>query len=105
MSPDRSPLRDHILAPHLALIAVQAMFGTWFIVGKVVLRSISSTGLSAFRVGGAALVLLLLQRKLGQLRTMPRKDLAWLILCSMLGVGFNQLLFPKGLSLTTAINA
>ncbi len=81
------------------------MFGTWFIVGKVVLRSISSTGLSAFRVGGAALVLLLLQRKLGQLRTMPRKDLAWLILCSMLGVGFNQLLFAKGLSLTTAINA
>jgi len=105
MSPDRSPLRDHILAPHLALIAVQAMFGTWFIVGKVVLRTISSTGLSAFRVGGAALVLLLLQRKLGQLRTMPRKDLAWLILCSMLGVGFNQLLFAKGLSLTTAINA
>lgn len=81
------------------------MFGTWFIVGKVVLRTISSTGLSAFRVGGAALVLLLLQRKLGQLRTMPRKDLAWLILCSMLGVGFNQLLFAKGLSLTTAINA
>jgi drug/metabolite transporter (DMT)-like permease len=105
MTSERPPLKDHALAPHLALLAVQAMFGTWFIVGKVVLRTISSTGLSAFRVGGAALLLTLMQRRLGQLRSMPRKDLGWLVMCSMLGVAFNQLLFAKGLSLTTAIDA
>ena len=105
MSSERSSIRDHAVAPHLALIAVQAMFGTWFIVGKVVLRTISSTSLVAFRVGGAALALAVLQRRLSPLRSMTRKDLGWLILCSMLGVGLNQLLFVKGLSLTTAIDA
>lgn len=105
MNSERSPLKDHAVAPHLALIAVQAMFGTWFIVGKVVLRTISSNSLTAFRVGGAALVLTVLQRNLSPLRSMPRKDLGWLILCSILGVGMNQMLFVKGLSLTTAIDA
>jgi drug/metabolite transporter (DMT)-like permease len=105
MNSDRSTLKDHAVLPHLALIAVQAMFGTWFIVGKVVLRTISSTGLSGLRVGGAALTLLLLQRKLGKLRSMPGRDIGWLILCSILGVALNQLLFVKGLSLTTAIDA
>jgi drug/metabolite transporter (DMT)-like permease len=102
---DRAQLKDFGVAPHLALIAVQAMFATWFIVGKVVLHSISSTGLVAFRVGGAALVFTLLQRRLGQLRLIPGRDLGWLILCSTLGVTLNQLLFAKGLSLTTAIDA
>jgi drug/metabolite transporter (DMT)-like permease len=105
MTSERSSLKDHGVGPHLALIAVQAMFGTNFIVSKVVLSTISSTSLVAFRVGGAALALTLLQRKRGQLRLLPRKDLAWLILCSLLGVGLNQLLFVKGLSLTTAIDA
>jgi drug/metabolite transporter (DMT)-like permease len=105
MNLERSTLKHHAVAPHLALIAVQAMFGTWFIVGKVVLRSVSSTGLVAFRIGGAALALMVLRRRLGELRSMRRRDLGWLILCSMLGVGLNQLLFVKGLSLTTAIDA
>lgn len=105
MTPERASLKDHAVAPHLALIAVQAMFGTWFIVGKIVLRTISSTGLSGLRVGGAALTLTLLQRRLGKLRSLPRRDLGWLVLCSVLGVAGNQLLFVKGLSLTTAINA
>jgi len=93
------------VAPHLALIMVQLMFGTWFIVGKVVLLSISSTVLVAFRVGGAAVALALLQLSRGQMRWPQRKDFGLLILCSLLGVGLNQLLFVKGLSLTTAIDA
>lgn len=81
------------------------MFGTWPIVGKVALRSIFTGSLVALRVVGAAVAFMLLQGKLGQLRLLPRRDLAWLVLCSMLGVAFNQLLFVKGLSLTTVINA
>src|SRR3982751_3769891 len=92
------------LAPHLALIAVQIMFGTWPVVGKVALRQFSTTGLVAFRVGGASIALALLQRQLVQLRKLPKKDLMWLVMASLLGVVWNQLLYVKGLSLTTAIN-
>ena len=97
-------LKEHRFAPHLALIAVQLMFGTWPIVGKIALRAISTTELVAFRVGGAAVAFSLLQRELGQLRRMPGRDLLRLVLCSSLGVIFNQLLYVKGLSLTTVIN-
>src|SRR5678815_5793797 len=98
-------IRDRGIAPHLALIAVQLIFGTWPIVGKVALRAMSSSGLVAFRVAGAAIVFLLLQGKLGELRKLPARDLALLTISSMLGIAINQLLFVKGLSLTTAINS
>lgn len=81
------------------------MFGSWPIVGKIALRALPSTGLVALRVGGTAIVFLILQRLLGQLRLPAKRDLAWLALYSLLGVVLNQLLFVKGLSLTTAINA
>lgn len=92
-------------APHLALIAVQVMFGTWPLVGKVALRSISSSGLVGLRVVGAAIVFVALRGKLRELPKLPGRDLAMLALCSMLGVVVNQLLFVRGLSLTTVINA
>jgi drug/metabolite transporter (DMT)-like permease len=84
---------------------VQVMFGTWPIFGKVALRSMSSTSLVGFRIFGAAFVLTILQRRLGQLFKLPKRVLGWLLLSSLLGVVANQLLFVKGLSLTTAINA
>jgi drug/metabolite transporter (DMT)-like permease len=98
-------LKDHAIAPHLALVLVQIMFGTWPIFGKVVLRSMSSTSLVCFRIFGAALVFTLLQRKLGELRQLPSRVLGWLVFSSLLGVSINQFVFVKGLSLTTAINA
>ena len=98
-------ISDRGIAPHLALITVQIMFGTWPLLGKVALRAISSSGLVALRVVGAAIIFVLLQGKLGQMRKLPAKDFALLILCSMLGIAVNQLLFVKGLSLTTAINS
>ncbi len=99
------PLKDRSITPHVALIAVQLMFGTWPIFGNVALRAISSTTLVTLRIVGAAAVFVLLQPKVGELRTIPRKDLLRLMLCSLLGVVVNQLIFVKGLSLTTVINA
>jgi drug/metabolite transporter (DMT)-like permease len=93
------------LGPHLALIAVQILFGTWPIFGKVVLRTMSPSSLVALRLTGAALAFLLIQRKLTPLFKMPVKDVLLLALCSMLGVVGNQFLYVKGLSLTTAINS
>lgn len=92
-------------APHLTLVAAQLMFGSWPIVGKIALRALPSTGLVALRVSGAALIFIILRRTLGQMRIPAKRDLAWIALYSLLGVTFNQLLFVKGLSLTTAINA
>lgn len=92
------------IAPHLALVAVQILFGTWPIFGKVVLRSMSPSSLVSCRLTGAALAFALLQRKLRPLFRMPAKDFWLLALCSMLGVVGNQFLYVKGLSLTTVIN-
>ena len=100
-----SPIKDHAIAPHVVLVVVQIMFGTWPLFGKIVLRSMSSTSLVCFRIFGAAIVFTLLQRRLGELRQLPRRVLAWLILSSLLGVALNQFIFVKALSLTTAINA
>ena len=92
------------IAPHLALVAVQILFGSWPIFGKVVLRSMSPSSLVSCRLTGAALAFVLLQRKLTPLFRMPTKDFWLLALCSMLGVVGNQFLYVKGLSLTTVIN-
>jgi len=96
---------SHKLRPHLALIAVQLLFGIWPIFGKIVLRSVSPTTLVAFRLVGAAIAFALLQRQLQPLLRMPRKDFLLLVLCSLTGVVGNQLLYVKALSLTTVINA
>lgn len=93
------------IGPPLALIAVQILFGTWPIFGKYVLRSMSPVSLVACRLTGAAILLALLQRKLTPLLKMRGKDKLLLVLCSLMGVVGNQLLFVKGLSLTTVINA
>ncbi len=95
----------HAIAPHLALVAVQILFGTWPIFGKIVLRSMSPASLVSLRLTGAALMFALLQRRLTPLLQMPVKDIALLILCSMTGIVGNQFLYVTGLSLTTAINA
>lgn len=107
LNQDSSELRnrDHAAAPHLALIAVQLIFGTWPIIGKIALRSLTTPQLVALRVGGAAIVFLILRRALGSLRITRKSDFARLALYSLLGVILNQLLFVKALTLTTVINA
>jgi drug/metabolite transporter (DMT)-like permease len=91
--------------PHVALFAVQVIFGTWPILGKIVLRAVPSTGLVAVRIGGAALAFLLLLRTRGRLVAPRRADVSRLVLYSLLGVVVNQFLYLKGLSLSTAVNA
>jgi len=81
---------------------VQIMFATWPIVGKVVLRSVPTTGLVAVRIAGAALLFIVLERGSG---TIKRKDWPMLVIVSLLGVVLNQLLYVKGLTFTSAINA
>ena len=89
----------------MALLAVQLIFGTWPVAGKIALRALPSTGLVMFRVVGAAAAFLLLRRLTGRLEVPARPDLWRLGLYSLLGVVLNQFLFVKGLALSTAVNA
>lgn len=93
------------LRPHLALVAVQIFFGTWPIVGKIVLRALPATSLAAARVFGGAVAFLLLSRSLKRIAVVRRSDYLKFALYGLLGVALNQLLFIKGLSLSTVINA
>lgn len=103
MSKGAGALRSGGAAPHFALVAVQLLFGTWPIVGKIALRTLPSTGLVAFRVGGATIAFLILQRAVGRPQKIKKSDYARLALYSLLGVVLNQLLFVKGLSLTSSV--
>jgi drug/metabolite transporter (DMT)-like permease len=103
--PAQTSYPDRGLAPHLALIAVQILFGTWPILGKVVLKYMSTTSLIACRLIGATIVFVAIQRNLRAVLRMPRRDLTLLVLSSLTGVLGNQLLYVKGLSLSTVINA
>jgi drug/metabolite transporter (DMT)-like permease len=91
--------------PHLALIVVQILFASSAVIGKLALRSVPPIALVGFRVAGASLLLVILARMRGHLRPIARKDWPLLLLSSALGLVFNQWLFVKGLSLTTAINS
>jgi drug/metabolite transporter (DMT)-like permease len=101
----RNSRSNSAAAPHLALIAVQILFATWPIVGKIALRTVPAIALVGFRVAGAALTFLLLAKISGRLQTIKRADWSLLIVSSILGLILNQWLFVKGLSLTTAINS
>jgi len=90
--------------PHVALVAVQLIFGTWPIVGKIVLRALPSTGLVAIRVAGASAAFFLLLRLCGRLTVPGRGDLARLALYSLLGIVLNQFFYVKGIALSTAVN-
>lgn len=103
--PAQTSHADHSLAPHLALIVVQILFGTWPILGKIVLRYMSTTSLITVRLVGATIVFVAIQRNFRVLLRMPRRDLSLLVLSSLVGVVGNQFLYVKGLSLSTVINA
>src|ERR1051326_8707297 len=82
--------------PHVALVAVQIIFGTWPVVGKIALRALPSTGLVAIRVAGASVAFFILLRLRGSLVAPRRADLARLALYSLLGIVLNQFLYVKG---------
>jgi drug/metabolite transporter (DMT)-like permease len=81
------------------------MFGTFPVVGKIALQSFPSFGIVAFRVGGAALSFLILQKFTGSLRLERRRDYFSMFVYALLGIILNQLLSVTGLSLTTATHS
>jgi drug/metabolite transporter (DMT)-like permease len=101
---ENSKTSEDTLAPHVALIAVQMFFGSAAVLGKVALQTFPPFAIVGFRVGGAALAFYILQKFRGSLKLDKTKDYLYFALFSLFGVILNQLLFFKGLSLTTATN-
>lgn len=93
-----------VYAPHVALLVVQIFFGSAPILGKIALAAFPPPAIVGFRVAGAALSFGLLQKFSGDFRLDKRVHYLYFALFACFGVIFNQLLFFKGLSLTTATN-
>ncbi len=91
-------------APHVALFAVQMFFGSAAILGKLALAAFPPFAIVGFRVAGAALSFGILQKFSGGFKLDRRVHYLYFALFACFGVIFNQLLFFKGLSLTTATN-
>ncbi len=90
---------------HLALAAVQIMFASLSVAGKLVLVEMPPRGLVAIRVTLATAIFFTVRAFSGQLESVAPKDLARLALYSFFGIVANQLLFVEGLQRSTAINA
>ncbi len=92
------------LAPHIALLAVQLMFGSAPILGKFALVAFPSFAIVGFRVGLGALAFFVLQKLNGGLALDKRIHYLYFALFALFGIVLNQLFFFHGLSLTTATN-
>jgi len=95
---------EHAYAPHISLILVQLLFGSFPVVGKFALQTFPALGIVAFRISGAAIILYFLQRFQGKLALERKSDYARLAFYSLLGIVLNQILYVTGLSLTKATN-
>jgi len=89
---------------HAALAGAQVGFALFPILGKLVLAEIPPLLFSAFRAASAAALLEAIRRAQKTPERVRGPDVPRLILYGLLGVSFNQILFIKGLALTTAIN-
>jgi drug/metabolite transporter (DMT)-like permease len=93
------------LQAHLALLIVNIIYGANYSIAKDIMPLyVQPFALVSFRVGGS-LVLFWLCDLLFIRERIDKKDLPRFALLAVVGVATNQLLFLKGLSLTTPINA
>ena len=97
-------MKNNLLKAHLALLGANLIYGANYIIAKGVMPD--KIGPSAFiflRVVGAGILFWILKSFLKE--KIAKKDFPRLILCGLLGVAANQLLFFHGLNLTSPIDA
>ena len=103
---DQKPtlLKNNTLKAHFALLGANIIYGANYLIAKGVMPN--KIGPSAFifvRVLGAILLFWLLKTTIKE--QIEKKDYPRLLLCGLLGVATNQLLFFHGLNLTSPIDA
>jgi drug/metabolite transporter (DMT)-like permease len=94
-----------VVKAHLALLMVNLIYGANFsIVKEVVPSSIHSFALVALRAGSAVILFWIASIFLPK-EKIEKRDFMKLVLLGVFGVALNQLLFIRGLELSTPINA
>jgi drug/metabolite transporter (DMT)-like permease len=89
----------------LAAIGATTIYGLNHTIAKVVMtEEVEQYGFIMLRVIGAELLFWLIS-VFGPKEHIEKKDYGRLVLCAILGMGFNMLAFFKGLSLSTPINS
>jgi drug/metabolite transporter (DMT)-like permease len=99
-----SPAPPRALGPVFALLVVQLLFGAMPVAGKVAIGSFGPPSVAFFRMATGAALFQVLRVGLRQ-APIPWSDQPKLLLCGILGISANQLLFLHGLSLTSATHA
>jgi len=97
-------LQNNTLKAHLALLGANVIYGINYLVAKGIMPN--KIGPSAFvflRIIGAGILFWIIKYFIKE--KIEKKDFLLLILCGLLGVATNQLLFFHGLSLTSPIDA
>ncbi len=97
-------MKNNILKAHLALLGANVIYGANYLIAKGVMPN--KIGPSAFvflRVLGAGLLFWFIKSFIKE--KVDKKDFPKLVLCGLLGVATNQLLFFHGLNLTSPIDA
>lgn len=98
---------SRLLMAHIALLIVGIIYGLNYSIAKLVLDNgyIQPSGFIFFRVLFGILFFTFLLRQRAFSFPFLKKEYPRLILCGLFGVATNQLLFFKGLQITTPINA
>lgn len=93
------------LKAHLALLATNIIYGANFSIAKILMPShIQPAGFILLRIGGALLLYWLVASMIVREKA-SLKDIGFFAVLGLFGVAINQLLFFKGLNLTSPINA
>ena len=91
---------------HPALLSVNLIYGASYSIAKVALNGyVPPFAFALLRVVFGTTLLWLLASIVVKEKVTDRKDLLLMAKCGLFGVALNQLLFLKGLSLTTAVNS
>lgn len=97
-------MKNNIVKAHLALLGANLIYGANYIIAKGIMPD--KIGPSAFiflRIVGAGLLFWVIKSFIKE--KIDKKHFPRLILCGLLGVAANQLLFFHGLNLTSPIDA
>ncbi len=98
-------MRSNLFKAHLALFAVNALYGANHVVAKGVMPEHLTPSVFIFLRAAGATLLFWIINLLFVREKIDRKDFFLLAACGLFGVTINQLFFFHGLSLTSSINS
>ncbi|MFD2567125.1 DMT family transporter [Pseudotenacibaculum haliotis] len=97
-------MNSKILKAHLALLGANLIYGANHIIAKGIMpHKIGASAFVFLRIVGAGILFWLLKAFIKE--SVAKKDMMRLLICGLLGVAANQLLFFHGLNLTSPIDA